>query len=69
MGAPLQIVDVSWGVLTQSMPPLPDIDRSTACGVGPVLGLGESSGSAALASRRAEYPWAEQMSRKMSRNV
>ena len=28
MGAPLQIVDVSWGGLTQSMPPLPDIDRS-----------------------------------------
>ncbi len=31
--------------------------------------LGGSSGSAALAARRAGYPWTEQMSRKMLRNV
>ena len=30
---------------------------------------GESSGSAALAARRAGYPWTEQMSRKLSRKV
>src|SRR5208337_5010564 len=30
---------------------------------------GESSGSAALAARRAAYPWTEQMSRKLSRKV
>src|SRR5208337_1713250 len=30
---------------------------------------GESSGSAALAARRAGYPWPEQMDRKMSRNA
>ena len=31
--------------------------------------LGESSGSAVDAARRAEYPWPEQMARKMLRNV
>ena len=31
--------------------------------------LGESSGSAVAAVRRAEYPWTEQMARKMLRNV
>ncbi len=31
--------------------------------------LGESSGSAADAARRAGYPWPEQMARKMLRNV
>src|SRR5208337_2957715 len=31
--------------------------------------LGGSSGSAALAARRAGYPWPEQMARKMLRNV
>jgi len=31
--------------------------------------LGESSGSAVAAARRAEYQWTEQMSRKMLRNV
>src|SRR5208337_4384065 len=30
---------------------------------------GESSGSAALAARRAGYPWTEQMRRKLSRKV
>ena len=30
---------------------------------------GESSGSAALAARRAGYPWSEQMGRKLSRKV
>ncbi len=31
--------------------------------------FGESSGSAVDAARRAEYPWTEQMSRKLSRKV
>ncbi len=31
--------------------------------------FGESSGSAVEAARRSGYPWTEQMSRKMYRNV